>query len=407
MPTLIELLQHGGPTVEKYTIEQIVAICGDGKLRDNSEASDQLRQFLSQRSTAQLEVYAQYCLEEKFDRSGLVLQDVINEIGRRLGYQVQNGRYRGAQNQIGFDGLWFDGSAYLVVEVKTTDAYRVNLDTICEYGEKLKDNHVGSDKKINTLVVVGRQDTGDLEAQVRGSRHAWSVRIISIDSLVKLMFLHEELDDPKLVNQIRTILHPFEYTRVDNIIDMLFDTQKEADEVLTEPPAIVPQERYENLPTKQKKFTAELTPKAELEAKRYSIVKAFFALKGSQAHKKSKTNFSDLAGDLRVTCAVSKRYDNDYQPYWYALHPAWVEFLKEGKQSFFVLGCMDRTDAYAVPFSKVAELLPNLNQTEKGDRSYWHVALNLDDGILKWNVSQIGLKLSLDEYRFSVLGPRS
>jgi len=328
LPTLIELLGPGGPAVDKYTIEQIVAICGDGKLRDKSASSDQLRQFLSQRSTVQLEAYAQYCLEEKFDRGGLVLQDVINEIGRRLGYQVQNGRYRGAQNQIGFDGLWFDGAAYLVVEVKTTDAYRINLDTICAYSEKLKDAQIGPDKKVNTLVVVGRQDTGDLEAQVRGSRHAWSVRIISINSLVKLMFLHEELDDPKLVTQIRTILHPFEYTRVDNIIDMLFDTQREADEALTEPPEILSQEQLQKPSVKPKRFTAELTPKMELEAKRAKIVNAFFLLRGSQAHKKSKTNFSDLAGDLRVTCAVSKRYDNDYQPYWYALHPAWVEFLK-------------------------------------------------------------------------------
>jgi hypothetical protein len=183
---------------------------------------------------------------------------------------------------------------------------------------------------------------------------------------------------------------------------MLFDTQREADEALAEPPEILAPEQHQTPSAKPKAFTPELTPKAELEAKRAKIVEAFFSLKESKAHKKSKTNFSDLAGDLRVTCAVSKRYDNDYQPYWYALHPTWVEFLKEGKNSYFILGCMDRDKAYAVPFSEVATLLPSLNQTEKGDRSYWHVALNLDGDALKWNVSQIGSKLDLQKYSFDL-----
>jgi hypothetical protein len=38
---------------------------------------------------------------------------------------------------------------------------------------------------------VGRQDTGDLEAQVRGSKHAWTVRIISADALANLVALKE------------------------------------------------------------------------------------------------------------------------------------------------------------------------------------------------------------------------
>jgi hypothetical protein len=38
------------------------------------------------------------------------------------------------------------------------------------------------------LIVVGREDTGDLEAQIRGSRHAWDVRLISVDALLRLMF---------------------------------------------------------------------------------------------------------------------------------------------------------------------------------------------------------------------------
>ena len=44
------------------------------------------------------------------------------------------------------------------------------------------------------LIVVGRDDTGELEAQVRGSRHAWDIRLISADALVKLVNLKETVE---------------------------------------------------------------------------------------------------------------------------------------------------------------------------------------------------------------------
>ena len=115
--------------------------------------------------------------------------------------------------------------------MKTTDTYRINLDTISAYIEKINSS-VGSGgaKNFSSLIVVGRQDTGDLEAQVRGSRHAWSTRLISVDALIKLMFTKEEVDDKPLIDRIRRILLPFEYTRVDNIVDLVFETQQETDQ---------------------------------------------------------------------------------------------------------------------------------------------------------------------------------
>ena len=89
----------------------------------------------------------------------------------------------------------------IIVEVKTTDAYRINLDHIYGYKRKLIDQ-----KKIaenaSFLIVVGRKDTGDLEAQIRGSRYGWDFRLISVDSLMKLVQLKENLNDEKTVKQI-------------------------------------------------------------------------------------------------------------------------------------------------------------------------------------------------------------
>src|SRR5207253_1833076 len=107
-----------------------------------------------------------------FTKSGMVLQDLVNELGRRLDYSVRNGRYQGTTKEIGYDGIWVSPEKHAIVaEVKTTDAYRISLETIASYRNRLLvDREITN--PCSMLIVVGRQDTGDLEAQVRGSRHA-------------------------------------------------------------------------------------------------------------------------------------------------------------------------------------------------------------------------------------------
>jgi len=116
-----------------------------------------------------------------------VLQDLVNELGRRLDYKVTNGRYQGTSTQIGFDGIWTSPEGHTIVaEVKTTDTYRIALDSIAGYRQKLLAAKTFSEPS-SILILVGRQDTGELEAQIRGSRHAWDIRLISVDALLKLV----------------------------------------------------------------------------------------------------------------------------------------------------------------------------------------------------------------------------
>jgi hypothetical protein len=134
---LISLFKSNPNAISEFTIEQIVATAGDGALRDNSTCSQELREYLSGIKTEEIEGHIEHCLSASFNKSGFVLQD-LNELGRRLDYEVTNGRYQGTSIAVGFDGLWRspDGQT-IIVEVKTTDAYRVSLDTIIGYREKL------------------------------------------------------------------------------------------------------------------------------------------------------------------------------------------------------------------------------------------------------------------------------
>jgi hypothetical protein len=101
---LLALWEANPKAITELTIEQLVATAGDGRLRDNSECSRELRGYLSQVASERLGNYAEHCLTSAFSKSGMVLQDVINELGRRLDFKVTNGRYQGTAAEIGFDG---------------------------------------------------------------------------------------------------------------------------------------------------------------------------------------------------------------------------------------------------------------------------------------------------------------
>src|SRR5690606_14220928 len=134
--------------------------------------------------------------------------------------------YRGKTNSVGFDGLWIaaDGRQ-LVIEVKTTDAYQIDLDKLANYRKQLAETGQISLHRSSILLVVGTQDTRGLEAQIRGSRHAWDIRLISVDALVKLLKLKETVDNLDAFHaKICDILTPQEFTKVDSIINIVFST---------------------------------------------------------------------------------------------------------------------------------------------------------------------------------------
>jgi hypothetical protein len=278
--------------------------------------------------------------------------------------------------------------------VKTTDYVTVQLEKLAVYREKLvSENAV--DRSATILIVVGREDTGALEAQVRGSRYAWDMRMISIEGLIKLVQIKEKSDDPATLMQIRQLLQPFEYTKVDRIIDVIFTTALDVAEQETEEEATSKEEEPEH---SQARTDPEL-----LNAKRRQAVAAFAKLKAKEVIQKSRTLHWSPDRTFRVCCAVSKRYESDYQPYWYAYHSKWDDFLRDGTESYCIFSCMDQDIAYAVPFSWFANNKQNLNMTDRSGKPYWHIAFTtLEGGALAINLSRIGTKTPLQPYAFKL-----
>lgn len=371
--------------LEEYSVRQIVSFAGDGILRDDSESSRQFRTFLSGIEVQKLEDYVLQCLNEPFQDSGFVLQDLVNELGSRLDYEVEGGRYRGKKGEIGHDGIWKSPEkSAIIVEVKTTDTYRINLDTLARYRSELAHKGLVSEQS-SILIVVGREDTGDLEAQIRGSRFAWDIRLINVESLAKLVALKVEAGDEATAERIRGILIPREYTRLDPLIDLVFFTTED----IRTPVESIPNEA--SLDDREPASGAdrdiaksdrsyELTDAGTMEDLRRRIVRKLSQREGTELIKKSKAQFWSSDKKIRICCTISKLYRGNNQ-YWYAYHPTWDRFLEGGDNGFLLLGCVGKDFAIALPHKFIAGLLPRLNTTERGDGvRYWHMHLAEDDG---------------------------
>ncbi len=99
---LLPLWSSNPTVIEQFTIEQIVAAAGDGILKDGSPCSQELQSYLSEVRSKKIGEYIDRCLTTHFTKGGMVLQDLVNELGRRLDYKVTNGRYQGTVSAIGF-----------------------------------------------------------------------------------------------------------------------------------------------------------------------------------------------------------------------------------------------------------------------------------------------------------------
>jgi hypothetical protein len=330
-----------------------------------------------------------------------VLQDIVNELGRRLEYDVTNGRYQGTTNAVGFDGIWRDPSGHgLVVEVKTTDAYRLSLDTVARYRDQLLSQSVLA-RPCSILIVVGRTDTGELEAQVRGSRHAWDIRLISVDALLNLVRIKESADSPATIAKIRRLLTPLEYTRLDELVDVVFTTTQDVETAISAETgqSLEPQSQEQSESSAR---AWEFTPSEVIQGIRERIVATLGHRLQCSFVKRSRALYWDLNRRQRIVCTVSKRYTNQGPvKYWYGYHPPWHTFLQEGENGFLVLGCTDLEMAFVLPGAIISNHLEEFYTTEQRDGTgrYYHIQL-VDTGSEKYalQLPRSGQTLVLDPY---------
>lgn len=411
---LIEFWKSNPDAVSKLSVSQIVSTAGDGNLRDNSLCQSEIREYCRSISSQKISEYVEQCLSSKLDKGGSILQDLVNELGRRLDYAVKNGRYQGTSTDIGFDGLWKapEGND-IIVEVKTSDAYRVSLDTIVNYRSKLRTNSEISENS-TILIIVGRQDTGELEAQVRGSRHAWDIRLISVEALIKLVILKENSAEIETDLKIRSILLPVEYTRLDRLVDVMFTTATDVSP--SRDSTNISEESFEENQSsdafaEQKSKVGKVagiwdfTEPHLLANHRSKMISALSRKLKVDFIKQSRALFWDKDHKTRIACTISKKHTRRSSvPYWYAHHPKWDEFLLEGDPGLLVLGCMDLDVAFAIPIVDFHSVMSKLNKSKSEEDVYWHIHVAINtNGKHEIVVPRESKNFNLEKYKFDLV----
>ncbi len=396
---LITIWNSNPEAVLEFSIEQLLSTAGNGHLTDDTECSRELRQFFSQVSSEKLALYADQCLTRRFENNGKVLQDIVNELGRRLDFDVTNGRYQGTRNAVGNDGLWVGPENHtLLIEVKTTDAYSISVDTIARYRDSLIESSEISGSN-SMLLVVGRYDTGQLEAQVRGSRHAWDMRLISVDSLLNLVRLKENTEDALTAEKIRSVLVPMEYTRLDSLVDIMFTAAQDVESAVESEA----QTEVEEQEPREYPGVWEFTERTIIDSLRASILRTIEKNTDAKLVKKSRALYTANDRSVSVACTISKHYPDNNVKYWYAHHTPWQDFLDKAVSGYLALGCVGANFAFVIPARTMQERLEFFNTTTRNGKTYWHIHIQEPEpNVYRMMVPKSGDHLDLTPYKVQV-----
>ena len=265
----------------------------------------------------------------------------------------------------------------ILVEVKSNTAYFINLDRIFAYCEHLKeDGKIGKSSSI--LIAVGSEDTSGLEAQIRGSRYAWDMRVISVEALIKLVKIKESAEEEATLKKIRGLLIPFEYTKLDGIIDIIFTTASDIEESINTQDISINETIIDNY-SKSTSYI-ERTPMEKIEIIKQNIIHSVEKRLSVSLQAKSRALYVTTDGKTRIFCAVSKLYPTAYAEYWYAYRLSHQKFLEGAIDAYVVLGCTDTSQLFMIPVGVIESTLSALNFTEsKTGNKYWHLCIARED----------------------------
>lgn len=155
--------------------------------------------------------------------------------------------------------------------------------------------------------------------------------------------------------------------------EKLFDTALE----VWPRPLSAPENLYDDEPDE---VAAPYRPNnpASMLVRRNQMVDALGAREGVTLVRESMAKYGDAQNRVRAVVAISKRYsDRGTWPYWYAHHPVWQAFIEGAEKGFYLLGCMDREECFALPSKLILDLTQYLNTTTRKDtgRMHWHLHL--------------------------------
>lgn len=390
-----EIIQNPNKAGDKQ-IKQIVQIFGDGKLTDDGQTAPAFRDFLNNCGIERLEAYTHEIVTDSSD--GRIFQDIVNTIGTKLGFEVEHGLYQGKKNAIGFDGYWSFESLNLVIECKTTDTYRISTETLLNYSRQLKDEkHLAHEPQV--LLVVGRVDTGDLEAQIRGSRADDRISVIGVENLLRLAKANLELSEGPASKNLKNILLPRDYTRLDDLTSMVTDLIIEAQQTSLDQAELDPPLAEDNDTFEEAKETKKISFPADQLKSRMVTAASMKLGKLEKGNARSKSQFRTSKDEIYYFIA-SKRYYRTDQQFWYAVDNKWkAEWAKHG--GGLAIGMEGKQYFYIIDHRYVLEWTKYLNETVKPNRQYWHLAFKENSNKMELILNKSDVNQDLSDFKIN------
>jgi hypothetical protein len=376
--TLVQLWQENREGIKSKSLAQILGFAGEGRLSDGNMCSKELRELLSVLDLDVVSGYAHQALianDKEFPNRSLALQDIVNEVGKRLGFTVIPGLYRGRHGESGHDGLWIDADDKhaVIIETKSSTNYPIPLGNFTRYKKELQKSQSIPSENYSSLIVIGdNEDTEDLEAQIRGSPHAWDTRVISLKALFTLAYLKSQVtDDPDSAKLIRDVLIPKQYTKLDPLVDIVSFIAGDVSSGVEEPDQSMEEHAERPYVSKLNTIALRNTAKEILTKRSEHSLKEI-----------SRSLFESEDGSLGICYAQSRPYPKtSYVQYWFALHDRQISFLKKHPQHYLAYHCVD-TGLVFIPWQDFEKHVDSLGETIASEQHdhWYHVVLQVAGG---------------------------
>ena len=232
-----------------------------GELEDGQESQQKFQHFIKQEKWG-LEHFDAWLNESIKNKWHKEFQDLIIALGRKLGFDIEFGCYKAIPGRVPFDGIWktADGK-HIIIEVKMGTWVSIDVSQLGEYLDRIAKERGISKIQVYGLYVVG--DEGEIKSladQVRGSKYAHDVRIISYGDLLVLAKMRKELSLAD--RQLARLLLPIDAVNVGELVQLINSLIKARESELSiarETPALRPLElKEEELPILTREEMAKL-----------------------------------------------------------------------------------------------------------------------------------------------------
>ena len=375
--SLLELWKSDRQQIAGKRLDQLIAFAGEGKLNDDGQTATELRSLLRAVPSEQLEAWKDEALNRRYDDFGFVLQDIMNEVGHRLGFEVRPGRYRGRTGYSEPDGLWRDGDHLILVEVKASARFQIDIAGLLIDRVRLADFWSPKPTGVSGLLIIADQQTAELEAQVRGSRFAWDVRLLGVDAAFSMLRVRERVDDPAVGRQIKQILVPQEFTRLDAIVELVLATAEEAEEV--EPEA---EPEIDGPEIIKEHVQVRVTPASFHDRVLPRLARHF----GDELVKRGRIVWATPDDATLVTCQVSKQHEGrgGDNRYWFAVKRKTALRLAEHPNAYCAFACGSPEQLIVLPYDVLSPLFKAMptSADSGGGILHWHVTIRDREGTL-------------------------